>query len=67
MSLVTFIGVLFIMGILTSPAIAYFSILKLRVNIGIKILCWVILTILLAIVFIYATILVLFGNDLHGS
>ena len=55
------------MGVLSSPAIAYFSVLKLRANIGIKILCCVILTIALGLVFFSAATLVLFGNDLNGS
>ena len=67
MNLVTLIGVILFMGVLSSPAIAYFSVLKLRANIGIKILCWVILTIALGVVFFYAATLVLFGNDLNGS
>ena len=63
MSLLNIAGVILFFGALTTPAIAYFTVLRLRTNLLIKIFCCVVLTIIIAVSFYTASVYLILGND----
>lgn len=58
------IGQIFWYGILATPLIAFFSVRKLKTNIGIKILCGVIVVAALATLFYFIAIEIILRNGM---
>ena len=63
MIVLNIIGVVLFFGVLTTPAIAYFTVLRLRTNVIVKILFWAVLTTILAVSFYVSSIYLILGKD----